>query len=129
MRPWPSGTSLGTSRFRLQGVVEGEPVRRGRRAHHVRGGSYNDVDVKVVHTGSEPALFKAGLPVVVEAAWNAAGTEFDSDRLLVKHTEDYKKADDGEYEEQHPDRVPASEADAEVDDAASPETPTGPDAS
>ena len=41
----------------------------------------------------------------------------------------YKKADDGEYEEQHPDRVPASEADAEVDDAASPETPTGPDAS
>ena len=41
----------------------------------------------------------------------------------------FKKADDGEYEEQHPDRVPDSEADAEVDDAASPETPTGPDAS
>jgi cytochrome c-type biogenesis protein CcmE len=96
---------LGTSRFRLQGVVEGEPVRGEGDEPTTFVVSYNDVDVKVVHTGSEPALFKAGLPVVVEGRWNAAGSAFDSDRLLVKHTEDYKKADDDEYEEKHPDRV------------------------
>ncbi|MBP7632254.1 MAG: cytochrome c maturation protein CcmE [Acidimicrobiales bacterium] len=119
--------SLGQDRFRLQGVVVGQPVDDGNAK--VFEVAYRGVAVTVRHTGKEPALFKPGLPVVAEGAWNAAGTEFDSDRLLVKHTEDYKKADDGEYEEQHPDRVPETEADAEVDDAASPETPTGPDAS
>lgn len=109
---------LGTSRFRLQGVVEGEPVRGEGDEPTTFVVTYNDAEVKVVHTGSEPALFKAGLPVVVEGRWNAAGTAFDSDRLLVKHTEDYKKADkedDGDYEEQHPDRV---DADASAQDAS-----------
>lgn len=96
---------LGTSRFRLQGVVDGEPVRGEGDEPTTFVVAYNGAEVKVVHTGSEPALFKAGLPVVVEGRWNDAGTAFDSDRLLVKHTEDYKKADDGEYEEKHPDRV------------------------
>jgi cytochrome c-type biogenesis protein CcmE len=98
---------LGDSRFRLQGVVEGEPVRGEGDEPTTFVVAYNEVDVKVVHTGSEPALFKAGLPVVVEGRWNSAGTAFDSDRLLVKHTEDYKKADDGDYEEENPDRVDA----------------------
>ncbi len=98
---------LGDSRFRLQGVVVGEPVRGEGDEPTTFVVAYNEVDVKVVHTGSEPALFKAGLPVVVEGRWNAAGTAFDSDRLLVKHTEDYKKADDGDYEEKNPDRVDA----------------------
>ena len=47
-----------------------------------------------------------------------APCQIDSDRLLVKHTEDYKKADDGGYEEQHPDRVPEAEAEAEADESA-----------
>ena len=106
---------LGDSRFRLQGVVEGEPVRGEGDQPTTFVVAYNDVEVKVVHTGSEPALFKAGLPVVVEGRWYTAGSAFDSDRLLVKHTEDYKKADEGEYEEKHPDRV---EADAAGQDAS-----------
>ena len=101
---------LGQSRFRLQGVVVGEPVDEG--TNKVFDVAYNGVSVTIRHTGKEPALFKPGLPVVAEGRWNEAGTEFDSDRLLVKHTENYKKADDGEYEEQHPDRVP-DEAPAE----------------
>ena len=57
--------------------------------------------------------------MVAEGSWNAAGTEFDSDRLLVKHTEDYKKADtdQDEYESEHPDRV-VDEADLEEPDEA-----------
>jgi len=107
---------LGQDRFRLQGVVVGEPVEEGTAK--VFDVAYNGVAVTVRHTGKEPALFKPGLPVVAEGSWNAAGTEFDSDRLLVKHTEDYKKADvdEQEYEEEHPDRVVD---DADVDESAS----------
>ncbi len=107
---------LGRDRFRLQGVVVGEPTDEG--TDKVFEVAYRGVAVTVRHTGKEPALFKPGLPVVAEGSWNAAGTEFDSDRLLVKHTEDYKKADDGGYEDQHPDRVPEPEAEAEADESA-----------
>ncbi len=106
-------SDLGDDRFRLQGVVVGEPVDEG--TEKVFDVAYQGVAVTVRHTGKEPALFKPGLPVVAEGSWNATGTEFDSDRLLVKHTEDYKAADqDGDYEEEHPDRVDG----AEVEDAA-----------
>ena len=73
--------------------------------------AYNGVSVDVVHTGSEPALFKAGLPVVVEGNWTGDGSHFASTRLLVKHTENYKKNDDGKYEEEHPDRVDEDDPD------------------
>lgn len=104
---------LGDQRFRLQGVVVGKPVEDGTAK--VFDVAYRGVSVTIRHTGKEPALFKPGLPVVAEGRWNDAGTEFDSDRLLVKHTEDYKKADVDrkEYEQQHPDRVVDEE---EVDD-------------
>lgn len=97
--------SLGTKRFRLQGVVIGQPHRGAGNEPTRFTVAYNGVSVKVVHTGSEPIMFKAGIPVVVEGHWNDAGTEFDSSRLLVKHTEDYKTKDDGRYDEEHPDRV------------------------
>ena len=49
----------------------------------------------VRHTGSEPPLFKPGIPVVCEGHWDAGKPVFDSDRILVKHTESYKKANPG----------------------------------
>lgn len=98
--------SLGSKNFRLQGTVVGRPDRGNGDKPTIFRVAYNGTSVKVVHTGSEPALFKAGLPVVVEGHWNAAGTAFDSQRLLVKHTEDYQKKDKGgEYEKKNPDRV------------------------
>ncbi len=98
--------SLGTKTFRLQGTVIGQPEPGNGDRPTVFRVAYNGKSVKVVHTGSEPALFKAGLPVVVEGHWNTAGTAFDSRRLLVKHTEDYQKQDkNGSYEKQNPDRV------------------------
>lgn len=102
---------LGTSRFRLQGTVVGEPDRGEGDQPSRFTVAYNGVSVDVVHTGSEPTLFKAGLPVVVEGQWSEDGSHFESSRLLVKHTENYKEKDDGEYEEKHPERVDEDEAD------------------
>lgn len=95
--------SLGTKRFRLQGTVVGKPVEKDTSTEFTV--QYRGVSVDVVHTGSEPAMFKAGIPVVAEGHWNAAGTEFESDRLLVKHDADYK-----DYDEKHPERVDGDES-------------------
>lgn len=101
---------LGTKRFRLQGVVVGDPEKATDAVPGHFSVAYNGVSVDVVNTGKEPALFKEGIPVVLEGHWNAAGTEYLSDRILVKHTDNYKKKDtDGEYEKQHPDRAKAEE--------------------
>ena len=103
-------SSLGSRNFRLQGVVVGQPdIRSGDEPSRFTI-AYHGVEVKVIHTGSEPALFKPGLPVVMEGHWNAAGTAFDSTRILVKHTEDYKKEDDGKYQQENPDRVEPDQA-------------------
>ncbi|HEY4375651.1 MAG TPA: cytochrome c maturation protein CcmE [Acidimicrobiales bacterium] len=95
--------SLGTKTFRIQGVVNDKPRDAGNAVDFQI--AYHGVAVKVRHTGSEPALFKAGLPIVAEGHWNAAGTEFDSVQILVKHTEDYEKVKDPNYAKEHPDRV------------------------
>jgi cytochrome c-type biogenesis protein CcmE len=92
--------SLGTTRFRLQGTVVGKPVEKDTSTEFTV--QYRGVSVDVVHTGSEPAMFKAGIPVVAEGSWNAEGTAFESDRLLVKHDADYK-----DYDEENPERVDA----------------------
>ena len=86
--------SLGTRRFRLEGVVEDGSV------HERNGGvdfvvSENNAEVHVHHVGDPPELFKASIPVVLEGHFQ--GTTFESDRILVKHT--------AEYREQHKNRV------------------------
>ena len=59
--------------------------------------SFRGVDVDVVHEGGQPALFEQGIPVVCEGRWDDAGRTFTSDRILVKHSEEYKA--------ENPDRV------------------------
>ena len=108
---------LGNKRFRLQGIVstpfenlgadDGEPL--------IFEVQYNGKTVLVHHNGAEPPpLSKPGLPVVVEGRWDPNGKWFDSERLLVKHTEDYKKANDKDYEKEHPDRVKEASENAEA---------------
>ena len=86
--------SLGDRRFRLEGVVEEGSVK-------TRNGGVdfvvteNDAEVRVHHTGDPPELFKPNIPVVLEGHFQ--GDTFRSDRILVKHTE--------EYREDNPDRV------------------------
>jgi cytochrome c-type biogenesis protein CcmE len=86
--------SLGTRRFRLEGIVAPGSV------HERNGGvdfivTENDAEIHVHHVGDPPQLFKPNIPVVLEGHF--AGRVFDSDRILVKHTEDYR--------EEHKDRV------------------------
>ncbi len=54
-------------------------------------------------------LFQPGIPVVLEGRWSASGAVFESDRILVKHSEQYE-ADNG-------DRL-ADAQDADVDDSS-----------
>jgi cytochrome c-type biogenesis protein CcmE len=44
-------------------------------------------EVTVTHHGDPPDLFEDGAPVVVEGRW--AGEHFDSERLLIRHGEEY----------------------------------------
>jgi cytochrome c-type biogenesis protein CcmE len=82
--------SLGTKRFRLQGVVQpGSIVDDGADVNFVV--EYNCAQVPVHHTGQRPPLFKGGIPVVLEGAFaSAASRTFDSDHILVRHTEEYR---------------------------------------
>jgi cytochrome c-type biogenesis protein CcmE len=86
--------SLGTTRFRLQGTVAGEPVESGDTLRFAV--VFNDVSVDVEHQGSPPDLFRPGIPVVIEGHWQEGSDVFAGDRILVKHDESYESKDDYE---------------------------------
>lgn len=83
---------LGTDRFRMQGTVLPGTVEEdaGDVTFTV---SYDGVEAEVVHRGDPPELFQENLPVVVEGHWEDGA--FASDRILVKHSEEYQE-DNGE---------------------------------
>ena len=89
---------LDDRRFRIQGTYVGTATEQGDGSIAFAI-AFNGVTVDVEHTGSEPALFKPGNPVVLEGRWSPDGSTFLSDRIEVKHGE--------EYREENPDRVPA----------------------
>ena len=105
--------ALGTSRFRLQGTVEGDTIERTDEGVTFVV-TYNGAEVTVHHRGDPPELFEPDIPVVLEGrfALPAGGDPdadpgaqmasappeallFESDRMLVKHTEEYQ-ADEGD---------------------------------
>ena len=81
-------------RFRLEWLVRAGSVRQ-------RDGGVDFVvtedesEIRVHHVGDPPELFRPDIPVVLEGRFR--GTTFRSDRILVKHTE--------EYREDNPERV------------------------
>ena len=85
---------LGDRRFRVEGAVVTDSVRQatdGVEFEIISAG----VTVPVLHRGDPPELFKPGIPVVLEGNWE--GDVYASDRIMVKHT--------SEYRERNPDRV------------------------
>ncbi len=88
-------------RFRLQGTVDDSSVQTsgvGPAQDMTFTVTYLGRTIPVTYHGEPGGIFKAGLPVVVEGRMGTDGT-FAGDRILVKHTEQYRQ--------QHPDRVPA----------------------
>lgn len=83
---------LGSRRFRLQGTVVGEPERVGDSVSFAV--AYDGVSVDVRHVGDPPELFRPGVPVVLEGRWADGESVFDSDRIMVKHDEEYESQDD-----------------------------------
>ena len=78
-------------RFRLAGEVV-----PGSISETARGVRFEVTDGKataeVVHRGDPPDLFKAGAPVVCEGRWSD-GVAFTSDRILIKHGNEYEPPD------------------------------------
>jgi cytochrome c-type biogenesis protein CcmE len=85
---------LGVKRFRIEGTVVGGSVQQmfNQVAFNIES---KGVVVPVRHQGDPPELFKPGIPVVLEGHFE--GDTFASDRIMVKHSEDYIA--------QHPSRV------------------------
>jgi cytochrome c-type biogenesis protein CcmE len=84
---------LGDKRFRVQGLVTDSVEHSGDTVRFAI--TFNGATVSVQHMGDPPELFRPGIPVVLEGRWD--GDVFASDRILVKHSSEYK--------ERNPDRV------------------------
>ena len=96
---------LASQRFRIQGTPLSEPEHTFYEDRPVLAFpvGFNGTVVDVVHTGDPPELFQPGVPVVLEGAWRqgsgpgpstaADGWHFASDRMLVKHDNDYRNRD------------------------------------
>ncbi len=87
--------SLGSDTFRMQGTVVSEP-EIGDGGSLLFTVSFGGEDARIRHVGDEPSnLFKLGEQVVAEGRWD--GRVFESNQIVVKHSE--------EYIEVNPDRV------------------------
>lgn len=54
-----------------------------------------ETSIKVVHRGTPPDMFKENSGVVVEGHISAEGDQFIAQKLMVKHSEEYKAPDKG----------------------------------
>ena len=81
---------LGEDRFRMQGVVVGEPEETADGIEFEI--AFDGASARIVHAGDPPDLFEPGIPVVLEGRWQDSGSAaaFASDRILVKHSEEYE---------------------------------------
>ena len=85
--------TLGTRRFRVEGVVLDDVVQSGDAVRFTI--EEKGAKIAVRHAGDPPELFRPGIPVVLEGHWQ--GDVYESDRIMVKHT--------NEYREKNPERV------------------------
>jgi cytochrome c-type biogenesis protein CcmE len=81
-------SSEGDNRLRVAGAVVPGTIAEARQGvrFEVTDGK---ATIPVVHRGDPPGLFKEGAPVVCEGTWGR-GAAFDSDRILIKHGNEYK---------------------------------------
>ena len=109
---------IGVRRFRLQGtVVAGTTRRTADGVSFVV--DFNGVDVNVNHVGDPPDLFQDRIPVVLEGRFDSAqkGAAFASDRILVKHSENYDAKNPDRIKEAEQGRSPGSPGNAPAGNA------------
>ena len=81
--------------IRLGGVVkEGTVDWRPEESHLSFVLTDGSQDVPVECSGAPPQMFREGIGVLVEGTLTRGGT-FTSDRLMVKHSNEYKAPEDG----------------------------------
>jgi cytochrome c-type biogenesis protein CcmE len=100
---------VGDDRFRVQGTPVDDIVETFRGDEPVVAFSivFDEVPIDVVHVGDPPELFQPGVPVVLEGSWTEGsppvegfdaladdGWYFASDRMLVRHDNEYRDRDD-----------------------------------
>lgn len=79
--------------IRLGGLVEEDTVEWDNATSSLSFRMTDGSEEVVVRaTGAPPQMFREGIGVVVEGTLTDAGT-FESDRLMVKHSNEYKEAD------------------------------------
>lgn len=78
---------LGDRRFRIEGTVVSGSVREAGTATTFVIES-EGVQVRVRHSGGQPSMFREDIPVVLEGRFS--GQVFESDRIMVKHSESYR---------------------------------------
>lgn len=84
-----SRDELGTKRFRLQGTVVADSVKQVGDAVEFDV-EFHCKTVHVRHQGDPPELFKPGIPVVLEGAYAKNSDVYESDRIFVRHTSEYR---------------------------------------
>jgi len=91
---------LGDADFQLEGVVLAHSISRpnATTVDFVIGGSAHH-KISVTNSGEPPELFQANVPVVLVGHFVGASDRFQSDQILVKHSNSYIAA--------HPGRVRA----------------------
>lgn len=103
--------TLGDKRFRLQGtVVDGTIDRTGDGVEFMV--AYNGVEIPVRHVGDPPEMFKANEAVLLEGRFADGTDTFDSDLMIVKHSEVYEAEND--------DRIKQAEEGGQVPIASTP---------
>jgi len=76
------------TRFRLEGIVVDGSVDEGDDEVDFVVES-KCVQIDVHHSGNEPELFQEGIPVVLEGEWAQGKELYRSDRIVIRHTEEY----------------------------------------
>ena len=84
---------LATKRFRLQGIVVDGTVKEAPSTVDFDV-EFNGTTIHVRHAGAPPELFRPNIAVVLEGSFASTPTaaelpDFVSDRILVKHDENY----------------------------------------
>ena len=84
--------------IRLGGVVKPGSVQRNEQSNELTFEITDGKTTLFVHaTGAPPQMFREGIGVVVEGTMvkTATGGRFESERLMVKHSNEYKAPEEG----------------------------------